>query len=67
MKGVKAMPEYLVIIQFNDRFQYMAFQKFEIAHTYFFQMYDVFGPAKIKEMSLFKYEADNYRCIVKAV
>ena len=61
------MPEYLVIIQFNDRYQYMAFKKFEIAHTYFFFFFFVFGPAQIKEMSLFKYEADNYRCIVKAV
>ena len=36
MKGLITMPEYLVIIQYDDRFQYMAFKKFEIAHTYFF-------------------------------
>ena len=61
------MPEYLVIIQFKDRFQYMAFKEFKIAHSYFFQMYDVIGPAEIIEMSLFAYEHDNYRCVVKAV
>ena len=64
------MPEYLVIIQYEDRFQYMAFKKIEIAHTYFFQMLDVQGlgaAEQFKEMSLFRYERDDYKCVVKAV
>ena len=63
------MPEYLVIIQYDDRFQYKAFKEFRIAHTYFFQMMDVIGLGadKIIQMSLFRYEHDDYKCVVKAV